>query len=141
MRQASLSLMWRNLRRIDRASGGAVFSPPESEAHFKASMQYYAQAMQQPTKLGGYKDRCEIRYNYSCAAVSCGQPEVHFFLLLQCRGVQVGCPHTPKPGHMVHVLSQKLQNHREDTACIRHRFDATVPGLCLALDLPCCRSL
>ena len=57
-------------------SGCAASSMPDSCNHFRESMQFYGAALKQPTKLGGFKDRCDVQYNYACAACLSGHAKV-----------------------------------------------------------------
>lgn len=45
----------------------------QAAAHFAASADAYAQVLQHPEAVGGFAERCDVRYNYACACCLAGR--------------------------------------------------------------------
>ena len=66
--------------------------PQSAQAHYETGAAAYERALQLPTQLGSFQDRCEARYNYACLlALSKQLQEAMHILsqLLSCQGVTI----------------------------------------------------
>lgn len=70
---------------------------PDAMQCFALAAESYSRALQWPTKLGQFRDRCEIRYNCACMLSLCSRPDDAVSLLahlLQIQGVAVSDLHS-----------------------------------------------
>ena len=62
------------------------------QMHFARGFAAYTRALQFPTQLGSFQDRCEVRYNFACLLSLCHQQQEALQILTQlvnCQGVIV----------------------------------------------------
>jgi hypothetical protein len=65
-------------------------APEAAAQHLAQSLACFEAALRYPAKLGGFQDRCDIRYNYACVLALAGREAESAGLmgqLLACKGV------------------------------------------------------
>ena len=58
---------------LGQCAGDAGTSQQQAQQHFAASADAFQHALQNPAALGGFEDRCNVRYNFSCACCLSGR--------------------------------------------------------------------